>query len=316
MNWTELSVYTTTAGIDPVAGILLTAGLSGYVVEDANDFNEFLENTTVHWDYVEESLMRLKDCETCVKGYLPENAQGAEMLREIRASIARLRKEDTAGAFGRLEILCGNLREEDWENNWKQYYKPTRVGERLVVVPSWEEYAPAPEDVVLTLDPGMAFGTGTHDTTRLCLALLEQAVKPGCTVLDVGCGSGILAVASLLLGASSAVGVDIDELAVKIAGENAALNGVEEKVSFLCGDLTDKVSGSYDVICANIVADVIKRLAPDIPRFLKPDGVFLASGIIDERADEVASAIEAAGLSIAEKKISGGWAALLCRPAR
>lgn len=315
MNWTELSVYTTTQGIDPVAGILLMAGLTGYQVEDANDFNEFLTNTTVHWDYVEDSLMRLKDCETCVKAYLPENAQGMEMLQEIRSAVARLRAEDRTGSLGRLEILCGNLREEDWANNWKQYYKPTRVGERLVVVPSWEKYSPEPGDIILTLNPGMAFGNGTHDTTRLCLSLLEKTVSPGCTLLDVGCGSGILAVAGLLLGASAAIGVDIDELAVKIAGENAGLNGVHEKASFICGDLTEKISGRYDVICANIVADVIKRLAPDIPRFLKPDGVFLASGIIDERSAEVAAAIEEAGLRVEETLCAGRWAALRCRPA-
>lgn len=315
MNWTELSVYTTTQGIDPVAGILLMAGLTGYQVEDANDFNEFLTNTTVHWDYVEDALMRLKDCETCVKAYLPENAQGMEMLQEIRSAVARLRAEDRAGSFGRLEILCGNLREEDWANNWKQYYKPTRVGERLVVVPSWEKYSPEPGDIILTLNPGMAFGNGTHDTTRLCLSLLEKTVFPGCTLLDVGCGSGILSVAGLLLGASAAIGVDIDELAVKVAGENAALNNVREKASFICGDLTEKISGRYDVICANIVADVIKRLAPDIPRFLKPDGVFLASGIIDDRSAEVAAAIEEAGLRVEETLCAGRWAALRCRPA-
>ena len=215
--------------------------------------------------------------------------------------------------MGRLEISCENLLEEDWENNWKQYYKPLRVGRRLVVVPSWEDYEKQADDIILRLDPGMAFGTGTHATTRLCMELLEQSITPGCTVLDVGCGSGILAVCSVLLGASHADGVDIDELAVKIAGENAALNQAADRTHFVQGDLTDKISGQYDVICANIVADVIIRLCPSLRRFLQPGGYFLASGIIDERSVEVEKAIRDCGMYITDRREEDGWVALRCQ---
>ena len=252
--------------------------------------------------------MGLKDAETRVIVYLPKNAQGAQTLAAVSSMVRTLKSADSQGRMGRLEISCENLLEEDWENNWKQYYKPLRVGRRLVVVPSWEDYEKQADDIILRLDPGMAFGTGTHATTRLCMELLEQSITPGCTVLDVGCGSGILAVCSVLLGASHADGVDIDELAVKIAGENAALNQAADRTHFVQGDLTDKISGQYDVICANIVADVIIRLCPSLRRFLQPGGYFLASGIIDERSVEVEkpSGTAACTLSTAGRK-TDGW---------
>ncbi|MDD3193782.1 MAG: 50S ribosomal protein L11 methyltransferase [Oscillospiraceae bacterium] len=313
MEWTEASIYTTSEGVELLCGKLLDLGINGFAVEDARDFETFLEETTPHWDYVEDSLMALKDAETRVIVYLPKNAQGVQTLAAVSAMVRELKSGDADGRMGRLEISCGSLLEEDWENNWKQYYKPLRVGRHLMVVPSWEPYEKQEKDILLKLDPGMAFGTGTHATTRLCMELLEQSVKPGCTLLDIGCGSGILAVCGVLLGAAHADGVDIDELAAKIAGENAALNGVSDRTHFVQGDLTDKINGQYDVICANIVADVIIRLCPSIPQFLKPDGTFLASGIIDERSVEVEKAIEHCGMTIAERREEGGWVALRCR---
>lgn len=313
MEWTEASIYTSSEGVELLCGKLLELGISGFAVEDPRDFQEFLDETTPHWDYVDDSLMALKEAETRVIVYLPQNSQGSEMLAAVRAMVTQQKAADREKRMGRLEISCGSLLEEDWENNWKQYYKPMRVGRRLVVVPCWEAYERKPEDVVLKLDPGMAFGTGAHATTRLCMELLEESVTPGCAMLDVGCGSGILAVCAVLLGAESAVGVDIDELAAKIAGENAALNGVSGCTRFVQGDLTEKISGQYDVICANIVADVIIRLCPSIPAFLKPDGVFLASGIIDERSVEVERAIQASGLTVTGRREEGGWVALHCQ---
>ena len=209
-----------------------------------------------------------------------------------------------------FSVETDKVDEEDWATAWKKYYFPTRVGERLVVCPSWEDYAPAPGEVVLTMDPGMAFGTGTHDTTRLCMQLLEKYAAPGVKLLDVGTGSGILAVAALLLGADSAVGVDIDEVAVRVAKENAAANGVGDRAAFLAGDLADRVDGRFAVVTANIVADVILRLIPDLGRFLEPGGVFIASGIIDTREADVVSALEGAGYRLADRRESGGWVAL------
>ena len=312
MEWTELSIYTSSEGVELLCGKLLELGINGFAVEDARDFEEFLQETTPHWDYVEESLLSLREAETRVIVYLPKNAQGGEMHLAINGMLRQLKEADPEGKMGRLETSGDTLLEEDWENNWKQYYKPLRVGNRLVVVPSWENYDAQADDVILKLDPGMAFGTGTHATTRLCMELLEKVVKPGATLLDVGCGSGILAVCGVLLGAEKADGVDIDELAAKIAGENAQLNGVEDKTHFVQGDLTDKISGKYDLICANIVADVIIRLCPDIPKFLKKDGWFMASGIIDERSVEVEETIRKNGLVIKERLEESGWVALRC----
>ena len=200
------------------------------------------------------------------------------------------------------------------EHKWKKYFKPIPVGERLLIRPTWEEYdgSAGADRVVLDLDPGLAFGTGTHETTRLCMELIEQLVKPGETVLDVGCGSGILSVAALLLGAGSAVGVDIDELAVKTAVENAALNHVEDRFTALCGDLTEKVSGQFDVVAANIVADVIIRLTQDIERFMKPGALYLMSGIIDTREQEVLAAI-APRFELIARREEKGWIALAAR---
>ena len=199
--------------------------------------------------------------------------------------------------------------EEDWINNWKQYFKPIPVGEKLLIRPTWEEVQDSGGRIVLDLDPGLAFGTGTHETTRLCMELLEKYVQPGMDVLDVGCGSGILSVAALLLGAEKAVGVDIDELAVKTADENAEINHVADRFTGICGNLTDKVAGKYDIVVANIVADVIIMLTKDVEQFMKPDTVYLMSGIIDTREQDVLAAVEQ-HFTIIDRKEEKGWVAL------
>ena len=313
LEWMEVTIYTTTAGVEPVTGNLLQYGVGGFAVEDAQDFKEFLEDVTPNWDYVDESLMALEHCETKVKLYLPATAQGMETLGLVRGELAAMKARDSRGLFGRLEISLDNLNEEDWSTAWKKYYTPTRVGRHLLVCPSWETCDRQEGDTVITLDPGMAFGTGTHHTTRLCMELLEDLVRPGCRVLDVGCGSGILAVTALLLGAGEAVGCDIDETAVKVARENAALNGVGERVSFHQGDLAEKVTGTFDIVTANIVADVIIRLCPEVGRFMGPGAAFVCSGIIDERREDVERALKENGLTPFDVREAGGWAAIASR---
>lgn len=314
MNWTEVKIYTTTAGIDPLTGSMLDLGLQGFMIEDAQDFDEFLHDTTPHWDYVDQAVMeKMKDCETCVTIYVADNPQGMEELAQVRQILARLKAQDPDGKYGRLELEMKDVDEEDWSNAWKKYYHPVQVGEHLVVCPSWEAYDRQPDDVVLTLNPGMAFGTGTHDTTRLCMELLEKYITPQDTVLDVGCGSGILAITAALLGANKIIGCDIDEVAVKVAGENAALNGVQDRIAFHQGDLTSQVEGSFQIICANIVADVIIRLSEDAGRYLAKDGIFITSGIIDTREQDVLDALEQNGFQVIERRTSGGWVALACK---
>ena len=314
MNWTEVKIYTTTAGIDPLTGSMLDLGLQGFMIEDAQDFDEFLHDTTPHWDYVDQAVMeKMKDCETCVTIYVADNPQGMEELMQVRQILARLKAQDPDGKYGRLELEMKDVDEEDWSNAWKKYYHPVQVGEHLVVCPSWEAYDRQPDDVVLTLNPGMAFGTGTHDTTRLCMELLEKYITPQDTVLDVGCGSGILAITAALLGANKIIGCDIDEVAVKVAGENAALNGVQDRIAFHQGDLTSQVEGSFQIICANIVADVIIRLSEDVGRYLAKDGIYITSGIIDTREQDVLNALEQNGFQVIERRTSGGWVALACK---
>ena len=309
MNWTEVKIYTTTAGIDPLTGSMLDLGLQGFMIEDAQDFDEFLHDTTPHWDYVDQAVMeKMKDCETCVTIYVADNPQGMEELMQVRQILARLKAQDPDGKYGRLELEMKDVDEEDWSNAWKKYYHPVQVGEHLVVCPSWEAYDRQPDDVVLTLNPGMAFGT-----TRLCMELLEKYITPQDTVLDVGCGSGILAITAALLGANKIIGCDIDEVAVKVAGENAALNGVQDRIAFHQGDLTSQVEGSFQIICANIVADVIIRLSEDAGRYLAKDGIFITSGIIDTREQDVLNALEQNGFQVIERRTSGGWVALACK---
>lgn len=323
MNWTQVDIYTTTEAIDLLSSKIQDLGIRGCMVQDAQDFQEFLEQKDGRWDYLEDGLMELAHCETCITVYLPEDGQGAETLSALRDMLAQLRAADPEHTYGRLEMQCSGIREEDWANNWKQYFKPFPVGKKLYIKPSWEEpTAEAAGRTVLEIDPASSFGTGQHHTTRLCLELMESEIQPGATrLLDLGCGSGILFIGGLLLGAKSAYAVDIEENAVRIAGENAAENHLDpDSYTISCGNvitdaaLTEAIGTGYDVITANIVADVIKAMAPLFPRFLKPDGTLILSGIITERADEMLETVTAQGFAVLEKREASGWCAVkLCR---
>lgn len=303
MDWSEITVQIPAALLDTAAAIAQMVVPYGIYIEDYSDLTTEAPKIA-HIDLIDEELLARDRTNALIHLYIKPDESPNEAISFLTE---RLSSENIP-----FTITTVLVHEEDWATAWKKYYHPVKVGKKLVVCPSWEHYAAAPGDVMLSLDPGMAFGTGTHDTTRLCMQLLEDYVKPGTEVLDMGCGSGILSIAAMLLGGKSATGVDIDSTAVRVAAENAAMNQVTGKTTFLCGDLTDKVSGTFDLICANIVADVIIRLSPSIPLFLKPDGVVIASGIIAERAQEVVCALESVGLRILKREESGGWVALAC----
>ena len=318
MEWTELNIYTTTEGIDLICSRLMDIGVKGFAIKDAEDFNEFLENKNGKWDYIDEDLLGLSDCETCITIYLPNNNQGAEMLISVNAMLKEMKAADTENVFGRLETDFSSIREEDWANNWKQYFKPLKIGNKLLIKPSWEDYkADGDERIILEIDPASSFGTGQHHTTRLCLELLENSIEKGDELLDMGCGSGILSIGAMLLGAENAVAVDIEENAVASAIENAAKNNIpEDKYIAYCGNvlsdntLADKIDKKYDIITANIVADVLIAMGSLFDRYLKENGILIISGIIEERMDEVINAVENCGFTKLEQNIKEGWAAV------
>ena len=295
-----------------MSGRLYQLGITGLEIEDEKDFKDFLENNKQYWDYVDDELIKEKEGETEVIAYVSDNAAGHEMLMAIRNTVAEMKQLDDENEFGRLEIHIDNMKEEDWANNWKKYFHPLEVGEKILIKPEWEELKDNTDRIVFNINPGMSFGTGGHYTTQLCIETLEKYIKPGVKVLDLGCGSGILSVAGLLLGAGSAVGVDIDALAVKTAVANAEINHVGDKFTGICGNLADKVTGTFDVVVANIVADVVILLTKDAPRFMKLDTVYIMSGIIDTREDDVLACL-ADKFEIIDRKEEKGWVALAAK---
>ena len=316
MKWFSLHIDTSPAGLEPVSTMLDDLGIDGLVIEDEGDFRRFLEQNRQYWDYVDEELDRSMAGKCRVTFYLEQNEEGLGKIAAVRIAMAELK--DRHPEYAPLLLTMEGVEDADWENNWKQFYKPMEIGDRLIVIPDWEEADPQGR-VALRLNPGLTFGTGSHATTRLCLQALEKLVRPGMSVLDLGCGSGILSIAALLLGADRAYACDIDEKAVDVAYENAALNGVgRDRYTVRAGDvLSDQglrrdMGGGWDIVVANIVADVIIALAPAALDLMKPGGVFLCSGIIDQRADEVRAALEAQGFTIREANTSEGWYSFLC----
>ena len=316
MKWLALHIDTSPIGLEPVETLLSSLGIDGLVIEDEADFRRFLEQNRQYWDYVDEDLDRSMEGKCRVTFYVEEDEAGFTLIAAVRIALAQLKEAHPE--YAPLIMTMDGVEDADWENNWRAFYKPMEIGERLIVVPDWESADPKGR-VELRLEPGLAFGTGSHATTRLCLTALEKYVKPGMRIADLGCGSGILSIAALLLGAGEAFACDIDDKAVDIAYANAALNGVgQNRYTVRAGDvltgagLQKELGGDYDIVVANIVADVIIALAPAAGRLLKKDGLFITSGIIDEREDEVRRALEQCGFTVRESNRAEGWCCFVC----
>lgn len=317
MEYIEVKIYTTTKGIDHVSGILLAAGIEGFVVEDMHDYEELMEKKNAYdWDYVDESLEALANVETNLTAYLEKTEAGYAQLDQICAEVDRLATFDACGAFedivgllGRLKVVARDVCDEDWKDNWKAYFKPEKITDKIVIKPSWENYEKQqPDELILEIDPGAAFGTGKHPTTVMCIRLMEKYIKEGKkTILDVGCGSGILSIAGGLLGASEVLGIEIDPMAVEVAQENVALNGLSHRVKVRRGDLTRGVDWKADIVVANITADIIKMLTEDVAKHLNAGGVYIISGIIEDRVEDVVQTISGAGFKIVDQFFEEGW---------
>lgn len=305
MRYIEVTVNTPKEEIDARCERMAAMGAGGFVIENEDDFRDFLEHNRQYWDYVDEELENRFLGVSRIKCYLTDDADGLAVLRQIRAAYP--------------ELTTAFVEDSDWENNWREYYKPIEVGEKLVVVPEWEQ---APDDgrVPLRLDPGLIFGTGSHATTRLCLAALEQYCAPEVNVLDLGCGSGILGIGALLLGCRRCLGVDIDPKAPDVVMSNAALNAIgPDRMTALAGDiladagLRARIGGGWHLVLANIVADVIIALSAQVRQFMAPGAVFICSGIIENRWPETANALKANGFEILDHRSEEEWHCFVCR---
>lgn len=298
MEWTDIQITVPKRYADTAEAIATMVANGGIYIEDYSDLEQQAWEIA-HVDLIEQELLDQPRDIVKVHMYLAPDENPAEVLPLFQERL------DAAGI--EYELSTAGIEQEDWQNAWKQYYHAMDIGRRLAIVPGWERYET--DRIAITMDPGMAFGTGTHETTRLCLELLERYITPGIDFLDMGCGSGILSVAALLLGAKSAVGVDIDPLAVKTAVENAATNGVAERFTGICGNLAEKVTGKFQVVAANIVADIVIELSKDAPRFLTKDSTYIVSGIIDTREEDVLAAI-APTFQVIERREEKGWVAM------
>ena len=305
MRYIEVTVNTPAKEIDRRCEEMTAMGVGGFVIENEEDFKDFLEHNHAYWDYVDEDLEQKYAGVSRIKCYLTDDEEGQNCLRQIRA------------AYGEIQISY--VQDSDWENNWREYYKPIEVGEKLVVVPEWEAI-PADGRVPLRLDPGLIFGTGSHATTRLCLAAMEPFVNADTKVLDLGCGSGILGIGALVLGAKSCLGCDIDPKAPDVVRSNGALNGIgPERLSACAGDILSDASlrrsfgSGFDLVLSNIVSDVIIPLSRYVRDFLAPGGIWISSGIIEGRQDEVRAAIEQAGFTVLEHRQEEEWHAFMAK---
>lgn len=321
MNWLEVTIYASKMGLEVLTGVLLQLGITGFVVQDPDDFEEFLKGWGTQWDYMDEEVEKLKDSKRSLTVYFPDNLQGREMFVELKNTLSQLKGADKDKSYGELTLEFGNVNEEDWADNWKKYFKPFEVGERFLIKPSWEEITTETNRIILEIDPNSSFGTGQHYTTQLCIEALEEHVTKDSRVLDMGCGSGILSIAAILLGGSYVTAVDIDENSVNIAGENFKKNHIPgEMFETYCGnviqdeELVQKLLKSeYDIVVANIVADVIMMMKELLKKFVRPGGLLIASGIIGERAKEVEESLQASGFLIEHVSEKNDWVAITAR---
>lgn len=310
MKWIEVSIKTTTGAVEAVSNVLYDAGVSGVVIEDPYDITLLIDNDENSWDYVDESLIDLEQG-VVVKGYIPQSADLMEKIDLIKTSVDNLPGYGLDIGTGEVSTL--EVNEEDWSTSWKKYYKPTKIGKNIVIKPTWEEYEVQDKEMIIEMDPGMAFGTGTHETTAMCVEKLEKYIFKESQVFDIGCGSGILSIIAAKLGAEKVIGVDYDEVSVNVSKENVINNKVNDIIEIREGNLMDVVTEKADLIIANIIADVIMILSKDIAKFLKNKGIFIASGIILDKVNEVKKKLIDNGLEILEVETKGEWAVIVSK---
>ena len=308
MQWCEAVVHTTTIGSDIISEELMMLGAAGTEIIDRSDVPD-PRMPGVHWELYDPKMLDEMPEDVLVKGWFELNEHTMDVLNNVKQRLQELKNEAFID-MGTLELEMQNVADEDWAENWKKYYKPFRIGSHLVVKPTWEDYTAQPDDLIIELDPGMAFGTGTHETTNMCMQLLEKHLKDGMRVMDVGTGSGILAIAAARLGAKDILAIDIDPDAVKVAIENVELNGVQEHVRVVVGDLCKSEAMPCDLAVANIVADAICMLAGPLTRHLEKDCLLICSGIIREKEQQVMDAAQEAGYTLFDRIEKGEWVAL------
>ena len=308
-TWIEVRVITKSEALEPISGIFYSLDCKGVAIEDPEDILG-REQGPLTWDFAHINVLELKGKVAVVKAYFAEEDNIEDVLQYVNERLTELKEMGLD--LGEAKVEHEKMHEEDWANTWKQYYKPSKVGEKIVVKPIWEEYEAKDGELVVDLDPGMAFGTGTHETTRMCIQALERYVKEESTVFDVGCGSGILAIAAAKLGAKLAVGVDLDPVAVESSIENVGYNNLNN-IEILHGNLVEVIDGKADIVVANILAEIICILTDDVKRVLKDGGIFITSGIIHDRVDMVCEKLEATGFDVVEKNRDGEWNCIVAK---
>ncbi|MCI7303438.1 MAG: 50S ribosomal protein L11 methyltransferase [Clostridiales Family XIII bacterium] len=322
MKYIKVKIYTSQQGIEPLTAMLMEKGITGAVVENPADIEDLLSKKKEYeWDYIDKSVLQGQDQEPVVSVYFEDTDEGREKVQELKIAVMMLKSKEMEGVFGwdanlgRLYAEDVLVDDEDWKDKWKAYFKPAKVTEKLVVKPTWEDYQASPEELIIEIDPGMAFGTGTHETTGLCLGLIEKYLKEGQSLMDIGCGSGILSIAAAKLGSGSVLGVEIDPDAARTAEENVKANHVDDKVTVKIGDLTKDVDQKTDLIAANLIAPLIIELSQAAFDHLSDGGVFISSGILTEKKAVVEEAIVQAGFEILETQEKGEWCAVAARKA-
>lgn len=320
MKYVELNIDTSESGIEPIVAELLSLGFENTVVEDPRDIEDLMEKKeTYDWDYLDDSIMEKMKDNPKVTVYMEDGDDNAERVAAVVEAMDALKQRCKAGEFGEgldfgsLKVTSSIDDDADWKDKWKEYFKPSRISKSIVVKPTWEPYENKGGDLVIEIDPGMAFGTGTHETTSMCVEMLEKYVKKGDKVMDVGCGSGILSIAAALIGSQDVLAVDIDPVAVEVADENIRLNHVEDVARAQYGDLTKGVDYKADVVVANLMADLVVMLSKDVARHLSDGGLFISSGILTEKKELVSGAVIDNGFTIVEIMEKGGWCCIAAR---
>lgn len=308
IKWIEVQIKTTTEAEEIVINIMYELGVTGLAIEDPNDILAF-QQSEEDWDFIDPSILEQDYEGVVIKGYFPESEDLIDKIELIRDSIEKNPHNELDKGLG--EVTTTEVYEKDWAEAWKKYYKPRKVGEKIVIKPTWEEYEKTDDEIIVELDPGMAFGTGTHETTMMCIEALEKYVKKEHIVYDIGCGSGILSIVAAKLGAQKVVGVDLDDLCIKVSNENIEMNKVDDIIEIRKGNLLDVVNGKADIIVSNIIAEIIVNMADSLKDYLEDDGRFIASGIIVEKVDIVKEALAKNGFKILEIITMNDWACII-----